>query len=131
MDDFYRDYLIELGRNPHNYGHLEHPDAAFEDLNPTCGDRIRIELKLDASHRIADIKFSGRGCMISQASTSMLTDAAKGLPVEDVMKLSHDLILENLGGSILPARMKCATLGLKVLKSAVMGEVASWPDEST
>jgi nitrogen fixation NifU-like protein len=128
MDDFYRDYILDHYRNPRNFGHIEHPDAQAEDLNPLCGDQIRIELKVDDGV-ISDLKFSGKGCAISQASTSMLTEAVKGMKLADAAKLSKDVVLENVGIGISPTRMKCAMLGLRVLKSAAIGEIAGWPDE--
>jgi len=128
MDDFYRDYILDHYRNPRNFGRIEHPDAQAEDLNPLCGDQIRIELKVDGGV-ISDLKFSGKGCAISQASTSMLTEAVKGMKLEDAAKLSKDIVLENVGIGISPTRMKCAMLGLRVLKSAAIGEIADWPDE--
>ena len=77
-----------------------------------------------------DVKFSGKGCAISQASASMLTESIKGMRLEDVARLSQEAVLENVGIGISPPRMKCAMLGLKVLKSAALGEMASWPDEA-
>lgn len=129
MDDFYRDYILDHYRNPRNFGHLDAPDAVAEDLNPLCGDKIRIELKLDGDGKVADVRFSGQGCAISQASVSMLTESVKGQKLEDVARLSKDVVLQNVGIGISPTRMKCAMLGLKVLKSAAIGELASWPDE--
>src|SRR4030088_1242663 len=131
MDDFYKEYILDHYRNPRNFGHLEKADATWEDLNPLCGDVIRIELALDADRRVADVKFSGRGCAISQASTSRLTESIKGMKLEDVAKLPQDTVLENVGIGISPTRMKCAMLGRKVRKSAALGEIASWPDEQT
>lgn len=128
MDDFYRDYILDHYRNPRNFGHIENPDAQAEDLNPLCGDQIRIELKVDDGV-ISDLKFSGKGCAISQASTSMLTEAVKGMKLEEAAKLSKDVVLENVGIGISPTRLKCAMLGLRVLKSAAIGEIAGWPDE--
>ncbi|HTX58624.1 MAG TPA: SUF system NifU family Fe-S cluster assembly protein [Verrucomicrobiae bacterium] len=128
MDDFYRDYILDHYRHPHNFGHLEHPDARAEDTNPLCGDQIAMELQIEDG-TVKDVRFSGRGCAISQASASMLTDEIKGMKLEDVAKLSKDVVLQNVGIGISPTRMKCATLGLRVLKSAAIGELAAWPDE--
>ncbi len=129
MDDFYRDYILDHYRNPRNFGHLEQPDVEADDLNPLCGDTIHMELKLDGDRRVQDVRFSGKGCAISQASASMLTETIKGMPLEDVAKLSKEAVLENVGIGISPTRMKCAMLGLRVLKSAAIGRLAAWPDE--
>jgi nitrogen fixation NifU-like protein len=130
MDDFYKEYILDHYRNPRNFGHLEHPTAVADDLNPLCGDKIQMELLVGADGKIADVRFSGKGCAISQASASMLTESIKGKTLEEVAQLSHDVVLENVGIGISPTRMKCAMLGLKVAKSAALGEIATWPDEA-
>jgi nitrogen fixation NifU-like protein len=129
MDDFYKEYILDHYRNPRNFGVLDAPDATAEDLNPLCGDRIRFDLKFDADGRVSDVRFSGKGCAISQASASMLSESLKGEKIEDVARFSQERVLENVGIGISPARMKCAMLGLKVAKSAALGEIARWPDE--
>jgi nitrogen fixation NifU-like protein len=130
MDDFYKEYILDHYRNPRNFGHLDHPTAKAEDLNPLCGDKIAMELSVGADGKIDDVRFSGKGCAISQASASMLTESLKGKTLEEVAQLSHDVVLENVGIGISPTRMKCAMLGLKVAKSAALGEIATWPDEA-
>jgi nitrogen fixation protein NifU and related proteins len=128
VDDFYRDYILDHYRNPRNFGSLERADVEAEDLNPLCGDQIRMQLALDDGV-VSDVRFSGRGCAISQASASMLTERVKGMKLADIAKLSKDVVLEDVGIGISPTRMKCAMLGLRVLKSAAIGEIAGWPDE--
>jgi nitrogen fixation NifU-like protein len=130
MDDFYKEYILDHYRNPRNFGHLENPTAVAEDLNPLCGDKIQMELLVGSDGKIADVRFTGKGCAISQASASMLTESIKGKTLEEVAHLSHDVVLENVGIGISPTRMKCAMLGLKVAKSAALGEIATWPDEA-
>ena len=130
MDDFYKEYILDHYRNPRNFGHLDHPTAKAEDLNPLCGDKIAMELSVGTDGKIDDVRFSGKGCAISQASASMLTESLKGKTLEEVAQLSHDVVLENVGIGISPTRMKCAMLGLKVAKSAALGEIATWPDEA-
>ncbi len=130
MDDFYKEYILDHYRNPRNFGELEAPTATAEDLNPLCGDRIRFDLMVEDG-KVTDVRFSGRGCAISQASASMLSENLRGQKLEDVARLSQEAVLENVGIGISPARMKCAMLGLKVVKSAALGEIATWPDEET
>ena len=130
MDDFYKEYILDHYRNPRNFGHLENPTASAEDLNPLCGDKIHMDLSVGSDGKIDDVRFDGKGCAISQASASMLTESLKGKTLEEVAQLSHDIVLENVGIGISPTRMKCAMLGLKVAKSAALGEIATWPDEA-
>ncbi len=118
MDELYRDFILDHYRNPRNAGTLESPDATFEDNNPMCGDKIRMDVKL-RNGVVSDIKFQGRGCAISQASASLLTETVKGKSLSEIAKVGKDDVLENLGIPISAARLKCALLGLKVLKHAL------------
>ena len=88
-----------------------------------------MELAVGDDGKVNDIRFSGKGCAISQAAASMLTETIVGMALEEVATLSKDVVLENVGIGISPTRMKCAMLGLRVLKSAAIGEIAGWPDE--
>lgn len=126
MVDLYREQIIDHYRNPRNYGTIENADITYEDSNPLCGDRVRIDVKV-RDGKVADIKFSGRGCAISQAATSMLTELVVGEDLDEVRNLSAQDILDELGVPISPARIKCALLGLKVLKAGAYG-LTEWPD---
>ena len=128
MSDLYREQILDHYRNPRNHGTLDPHDASFEDTNPLCGDRVRFDLRLQGE-TISDIAFSGRGCAISQASASMLTEMVKGQPVTEVRELSKDDLLEELGIPISAARIKCALLPLKVLKAAAYGYQGWLEDE--
>ncbi|MBV9403227.1 MAG: SUF system NifU family Fe-S cluster assembly protein [Candidatus Eremiobacteraeota bacterium] len=128
MDDFYKEYILDHYRNPRNFGRLEAPTATAQDNNPLCGDEIQMDLAVKDGV-VTDVRFSGKGCAISQASASMLTENIKGHKLEDVAKLPPQAVLDNVGIGISPTRMRCAMLGLKVLKSAALGEIAGWPDE--
>jgi len=125
--DLYREEILDHSRNPRNFGEIADPDFTFEDSNPLCGDRVRIDVKVD-NGIIADIKFSGRGCAISQAAASMLTEMVKGHAVDEIRELSAEDMLDELGIPISPARVKCALLGLKVLKSGAYG-LTDWPHQ--
>jgi nitrogen fixation NifU-like protein len=127
MSDLYREQILDHYRSPRNQGTLEPNDGSFEDTNPLCGDRVRIDLRIE-NDIVTDIRFSGRGCAISQAATSMLTEMVKGRPIEEVRNLNKDDLLDELGIPISPARIKCALLGLKVLKASAYG-FRGWPDE--
>lgn len=124
MDELYKEYILDHYRTPRNFGHLDNPDAVAEDVNPLCGDEIRMELRL-VDGKVTDVRFSGKGCAISQASASMLTESIRGESLEDIATMSNERVLENVGIGISPTRMKCATLGLKVLKGAAVRQLAA------
>jgi nitrogen fixation protein NifU and related proteins len=118
--DLYREVILDHYRNPRNKGTLDPADYSYEDTNPLCGDEVRIDVRVEGD-RVADIKFSGRGCAISQASASILTEMVEGRPLDEVKALTKDDLLEELGVPVSPARLKCALLGLKVLKAGLYG----------
>jgi nitrogen fixation protein NifU and related proteins len=119
-DSIYREAILDHNRNPRNKGTLDPADFSYQDVNPLCGDEIRIDLRTDGE-RVTEVRFSGRGCAISQAAASILTEMVDGQRLEDVKAISREDLLEELGVPISPARMKCAMLGLKVLKAGLYG----------
>jgi nitrogen fixation protein NifU and related proteins len=121
--DIYREIILDHYKHPRNFGHLPRPDAKVEEGNVTCGDRISIEIKVNGKRKkekfIEDIRFSGEGCAISQASASMLTEKVKGKNVTDIKKLDLQYMFSMLGTTLTPTRTKCALLPLEVLQKAL------------
>jgi nitrogen fixation NifU-like protein len=123
MDDLYRDEILEHYRNPHNFGILDQPTTAKEGANPLCGDRITLMLGINDQGTVEEVAFTGRGCAISQASASMLTDEIKGKSLDEIAHMGSKDVLDNLGIEISPARMKCAMLSLETLRDATKDRV--------
>jgi nitrogen fixation NifU-like protein len=121
MDDLYRDYILEHYRRPHNFGVLDGATISQEGANPLCGDRITMQLRVHDGV-IDGVGFTGRGCAISQASASLLTDEIKGKGVDAASSMTPADVLEMLGIEISPARMKCALLSLETLHGALEPE---------
>ena len=121
MDDLYRELIIERYKNPQFKGTLDPHDYSFTDENPLCGDEIRIDLRLGDDQRVKEAAFSGHGCAISQASADLLLESIIGKTLAEVKALNKQNVLDNLGIELGPVRLKCALLGLKVLKAGVYG----------
>jgi nitrogen fixation protein NifU and related proteins len=128
--DIYREVILDYYRNPRNFGKLEKFDIQAHDTNPVCGDEIDMQILLGDDKKIEKIVFSGRGCAISQASASMLTELAKGKSLDWVKQVSKEDVFKMLGDPELgPSRVKCALLGMKVLKTGVYGYLGAHYDD--
>jgi nitrogen fixation NifU-like protein len=119
-DDLYREQILEHYKNPHHFGELRDADITQEGDNPLCGDVVTLYLKLDDG-QLKDVRFRGRGCAISQASASILTDMIVGKPLTELKSFPTQELLDELGIQISPARMKCATLAVNTLRVALNG----------
>lgn len=119
-DSIYREIILEHSQHPKNRGTLDPADYSYEDVNPLCGDEVRVDVRVK-DDRISEIRFSGRGCVVSQASTSILTEMVEGKTLDEVKAITKDELLDEIGIPVSPARMKCALLGLKVLKAGIYG----------
>jgi nitrogen fixation NifU-like protein len=129
--DIYRELILDYYRNPRNFGKLENFDIDARDTNPLCGDEIEMQIRVGESKKIEEIKFTGKGCAISQASASLLTELAKGKQLDWVKQVSKEDVFSMLGNPDLgPSRVKCALLGMKVLKTGVYGYLGSHYEDS-
>jgi nitrogen fixation NifU-like protein len=127
-EQFYREYILDHYKNPRNFGRIEAPDITHEEYNPLCGDVVGMDFRL-RDGVIEDVMFHGRGCAISQASASLMTERLKGMTLDEARQVSKDDVLEELGIDISPARLKCALLSLKVLKVGAYGLASDEEDE--
>ena len=127
-DQFYREYILDHYKNPRNFGRLEGANVTHEEYNPLCGDLVGIDFRIEDGV-IEDVRFHGRGCAISQASASLMTERLKGLSLEEARRISKDDVLEELGIDISPSRLKCALLTLKVLKVGAYGLAGDEEDD--
>ncbi len=119
FDQLYREVILDHYRNPRSHGLIEQPDAIAEGQNPLCGDEVSVTVRFGEDDRIEQIGFEGRGCAISQAATSMLTELVQGRTATEVATMPKEELLEEIGIPLTPVRLKCAILGLGVLKVAL------------
>jgi nitrogen fixation NifU-like protein len=120
FDQLYREVILDHYKNPRGHGVMDEPDADAEGMNPLCGDEVSIYVRFgEDNETIDEVKFAGRGCAISQAATSMLTEMVQGKRATEVAELDKDELLEEIGIPLTPIRLKCAMLGLTTLKVAL------------
>ena len=117
--DMYAENILDHFNSPRNKGEIKNSDIKHKEFNPFCGDQIEITSKINNKKEITDIKFQGKGCSISQASASMLTELVKNKSIEEVKKLTKEDILDLLNIPIGPVRLKCALLGLDTLQNGI------------
>jgi nitrogen fixation NifU-like protein len=127
MDELYRDYILEHYKQPRNFGELSEHDLEFHDRNPLCGDEMELQIRVEDG-KIADLKWHGQGCAISQAAASIASEELIGMQLDDAASLSADWMIDQMGIEISATRRKCALLNLKVLRGAVTGD-PSWPED--
>jgi nitrogen fixation protein NifU and related proteins len=120
FEDLYREVILDHYKNPRGHGELDRADVSAEGMNPLCGDEVSIYVAFgDDGDTIDEVKFLGRGCAISQAATSMLTEMVTGRSAREISELPKDELLEEIGIPLTPIRLKCALLGLSTLKLAL------------
>ena len=131
FDQLYREVILDHYKNPRSHGLLDAPDAQAEGQNPLCGDEVAVSVRFEGES-IAEVGFEGRGCAISQAATSMLTELVQGRSADEVARMPKEELLEEIGIPLTPVRLKCAILGLGVLKVALhKAKGTPLPDEWT
>ena len=128
-EDMYRENILDHFRHPHNHGVIANPSVFHKEYNPACGDLIEVYLLVSAG-AVREIKFSGHGCAISQASMSMLSDKLIGLPIRDVLKITKEDMLAMLRIPVSATRLKCALLGLRTVGKALVQLEAGTPSGS-
>lgn len=118
MSTVYKEAVLEHFRNPRNYGELDNADVCVHERNPLCGDEVALYLTFDSDRQLKDVRFTGRGCVLTMASASMLTEKLLGKPLRELQQLQFDEspLLELLDVELLPVRMKCVNLPLEALR---------------
>ncbi len=127
VDALYRDYILDHYKSPRNFGELEPHDLDWHDHNPLCGDELGVHVRVEGG-KIAELRFQGQGCAISQAAASIASDELVGMEVDAIAELPAAWVIDLLGIEISPTRRKCALLSLKVMRGAATGD-ASWPGD--
>ncbi len=127
MDDLYRENILDHFQNPRNFGKIENPDITYKDSNPLCGDELQVDLTFE-NEKVKEVKFHCKCCAICKASASMLTEMIEEQTKDELKNISKEDVMENLGISLGPVRIKCALLPLKVLKAGIYG-IDKWDEE--
>ena len=127
-DDLYRDFILEHYKHPRNFGELESHDREAHEVNPLCGDELGVQIAIGDDGRIADLRFQGHGCAISQAAASIASEELIGMDARAAGELDATWMLELLGIPVSATRRKCALLSLKVVRGALTGD-SSWPTD--
>ena len=129
MIDMYQEELLDHYKNPRNFGTLSNFDIKFHDTNPLCGDELTVTVKVK-NNIIQEVKFDSRGCAITVAASSKLSEQLKGMSLEKVLKLDNKFVLDLIGVPISPVRLKCALLSLKALKKGICVHLGKELEES-
>ncbi len=122
--DLYTERILDHTKHPRNFGRIADPDLKFEEVNPLCGDRIRVELRLFDNSNVDEARFSGEMCAIAKASASILFGSLGGMTLNAITDISDSQVLENLGGPIKSNRVKCALLPVFALRGAIQKDDA-------
>ena len=117
-EDMYREELLECYRNPQNYGRIDRPSVSYRDFNPVCGDEVEVHLRME-SGKIAAIGFTGRGCAISQAAASLVTENVKGKSADYARRMKKEKMLDLMPIEVSSLRIKCALLAMKAIQKAI------------
>jgi nitrogen fixation NifU-like protein len=119
MSDLYQEHILDHYANPRNQGHLNAPDIAADSDDPSCGDKIHLEIGFDANGKVARVAFNGEGCMVAMASTSIFTESIKGKSLADLKAITDDQVLAMLGAEVGPNRRRCALSPIIALREGL------------
>lgn len=114
----YIEFILDHFNNPRNHGTLNDPDILVNGGNPGCGDVVTMYVKVDADHRVVDVKFEGKGCTISMAGASLVTEMVKGKTLKEIEEMPYTALIDQMGQDVVKSRLRCATLGIDTLKGA-------------